>query len=143
MTAQTFPLPSLEATEALGQRLAAALQPGHVVLLEGDLGAGKTTLARSIIQALCANEREVPSPTFTLVQVYEGAKGPVYHFDLYRLTAPEDVYELGWQDALVGITLVEWPVRLGPLKPAEAVVVQLAYGDSEDERLATISGLSL
>lgn len=126
-----MPLPDEAATEQLGATLAQRLKPGDVVGLKGDLGAGKTTLARAVIRA-AANDPGliVPSPTFTLVEVYETANGPYWHFDLYRLETPEQVYELGWEDALAaGIVLLEWPERLGPLLPQHLSVTLEVDGD--------------
>ncbi len=119
------------ADEAALHRFAAALAPclrvGDVVLLEGDLGAGKTSFARACIRALAGAEVEVPSPTFTLVQTYDMPPGPLWHFDLYRLTRAGEVYELGWEDALAeAIVLVEWPERLGDLRPADALTIRFA-----------------
>jgi tRNA threonylcarbamoyladenosine biosynthesis protein TsaE len=119
MPAFSMPLPSEAATAELGASLARRLKPGDVVGLKGDLGVGKTTLARAIVRA-AANDPDliVPSPTFTLVEVYDTPNGSYWHFDLYRLEAPEQVYELGWEEALAeGIVLMEWPERLGPLLP--------------------------
>jgi len=119
MPAFSMSLPDESATERLGATLAERLRVGDVVGLKGDLGAGKTTLARAIIRA-AAGDRDliVPSPTFTLVEVYETPRGAFWHFDLYRLEAAEQVYELGWEEALAeGIALVEWPERLGKLLP--------------------------
>ena len=109
-----MPLPDERATEQLGATLAARLKPGDVVGLKGDLGVGKTTLARAIVRAACGDpEMVVPSPTFTLVEVYDTPKGSLWHFDLYRLEAPEQVFELGWEEALAdGISILEWPERL-------------------------------
>jgi|SRR6185437_3566319 len=106
-----FPLPDLAATDALAARIAAGLRPGNCVALKGDLGAGKTTLARAILRRLGVAEH-VPSPTFTLVQSYETAAGPVFHFDLYRVEDAHELEELGFDEALDnGIALVEWPER--------------------------------
>ena len=115
----SFSLPDETATEQLGVTLAARLKPGDVVGLKGELGTGKTTLARAILRAASGEAGLiVPSPTFTLVEVYETKAGAFWHFDLYRLEAPEQVYELGWEDALAeGIVLIEWPERLGTLMP--------------------------
>jgi len=98
------------------------LRCGDVVLLRGDLGAGKSVFARSLIRTLAGKpDLEVPSPTFPLVQTYDTPKGDVWHFDLYRLKHPDEVFELGWEDALAGgIVLVEWPERLGPYVPKTA-----------------------
>jgi tRNA threonylcarbamoyladenosine biosynthesis protein TsaE len=128
-----FPLPLADetATERLGATLAARLKPGDVVALRGDLGAGKTTLARAILRA-AANDPAliVPSPTFTLVEVYDTPLGTYWHFDLYRLEAPEQVFELGWEEARAeGIVLIEWPERLGPLLPRHLSVTLEIDGD--------------
>ena len=139
--AQTLALPDQAATEALAARLAAVLQPGDVVALGGDLGAGKTTFARALIRAAAGAEVEVPSPTFTLVQTYDLPMGPIWHFDLYRLTGPDEVIELGWDEARAdGIVLVEWPDRLGPLLPAERLEIGLSFGAKPGTRTARISG---
>jgi tRNA threonylcarbamoyl adenosine modification protein YjeE len=117
-------LPDLAATAALGARIAAVLRPGDLVALAGDLGAGKTTLARAILAALGVDE-SVPSPTFTLVQSYRTARFPVGHYDLYRLKSPSEIAELGLEEALEdGAALVEWPER-APLP--EGLSVQLDY----------------
>ncbi|MEI6556936.1 MAG: tRNA (adenosine(37)-N6)-threonylcarbamoyltransferase complex ATPase subunit type 1 TsaE [Rhodospirillaceae bacterium] len=120
-------LPDPEATERLAAALAPLLRPGDVVALGGDLGAGKTTLARALIRSLAANpEEEVPSPTFTLVQSYETPAGPVWHFDLYRLAGADEIEELGWDEALgSAIVLVEWPERLGRLAPPDRLGLTL------------------
>jgi tRNA threonylcarbamoyl adenosine modification protein YjeE len=125
------------ATEALGARIAAGLARGDAVALEGDLGAGKTTLARAILRALGVGDA-VPSPTFTLVQCYETAKFEVRHYDLYRIERPQELEELGLEDALEeGAALIEWPER-APM-PADALHVKLAIADG-DARIAEISG---
>jgi tRNA threonylcarbamoyladenosine biosynthesis protein TsaE len=131
MPAFSMPLADETATAALGAMLAERLRPGDVVGLFGELGAGKTTLARGILRAAAGDpELIVPSPTFTLVEVYETARGTFWHFDLYRLETPEQVYELGWEDALAeGIVLIEWPQRLGPLLPKHLSVTLEMNGD--------------
>ncbi len=128
----TVLLPDEEATARLGEQLAALVRPGDAILLEGPLGAGKTSLARAFLRALMDDPMlDVPSPSFTLVQTYETPRGPVHHFDLWRLDGPGGLTELGWHDALADIVLVEWPDRLGPLRPAKALTVGLEYGADE------------
>src|SRR6185312_11796223 len=113
-------------TVLLGEDIAAVLKPGDVLALEGDLGAGKTTLARAVIRALAGDPSlEVPSPTFTLVQSYE-ARIPARHFDLYRLSDPGELLELGFDEAREeGVVLVEWPERAGGLMGDEAILIRL------------------
>jgi len=132
-----FPLPDLDATTALGRAIASGLGTGDAVALWGDLGAGKTTLARAILQALGVQE-DVPSPTFTLVQSYDTTP-PVAHYDLYRLKSAREMEELGFEDALDrGAALVEWPERAPEALPPEALHVRL--GMRETGRLARITG---
>lgn len=137
----TLELRDLAATRALAGRIAAGLRPGDAVLLEGPLGAGKSELARAILRAAAGDPAlEVPSPSFTLVQAYDLPQGEARHFDLYRLDGPRDLAELGWEEAREGIVLVEWPDRLGALRPAGALAVALAPGAAEEARVATLSG---
>ena len=119
---------SEEETVSFAHNLAKELLAGDVVLLHGDLGMGKTVLARALIRALSGDkDMEVPSPTFTLVQSYDSALGTIWHFDLYRLCASDEVYEIGWEEALgEGVTLVEWPERLGGLMPDRAVNIYIS-----------------
>ena len=139
-TASRLHLPDLAATEALGQRIAAMLRPGDAVLLEGPLGAGKSALARALIRAATGQSSlDVPSPSYTLVQDYETVAGTLSHFDLWRLEGPGGVIELGWDEALRGIVVVEWPDRLGALRPREALTVQLSHGEG-GARVAAITG---
>ncbi len=128
------------ASEALGARLAPLLRPRDVVTLQGDLGAGKTTLARGLLRALANDpEMDVPSPTFTLVEVYDFPGLPVWHFDLYRLTQPDDAWELGLEQALgEAASLIEWPERLGHFLPARRLEIRLRPQD--DGRLAELAG---
>ena len=124
----SFLLPDEAATERLGETLARRLRPRDVVALRGDLGAGKTTLARAILRAAAGDPALiVPSPTFTLVEVYDTRRGAFWHFDLYRLDSAEQAFELGWEEARAeGIVLVEWADRLGPLLPAGRLDVALS-----------------
>jgi len=135
---RTLALTGLEATQALGARIAASLKVGDAVALQGDLGAGKTTLARAILQALGVTE-EVPSPTFTLVQCYETPKLNVRHYDLYRIESPSDVEELGLEEALDdGAALIEWPERALAWLPQDRLHVSLSL--SNGARRAVVSG---
>jgi tRNA threonylcarbamoyladenosine biosynthesis protein TsaE len=120
------------ATQGLGRALAAALRPGDAVCLTGPLGAGKSTLARALIRALTSPDEEVPSPTFTLVQFYETAAFPLAHFDLYRLSDPDEAYEIGLDEALDdGVALIEWPQRLEGRLPATRLDIDIALdGDA-------------
>ncbi len=111
-----------EATETLAAHIAALARPGDAILLEGPLGAGKTTFARAFLRAAAGDPAlVVPSPSYTLVQTYATRLGPVHHFDLWRLDGPMGLAELGWAEAMGDVVLVEWPDRLGPLAPADAL----------------------
>jgi len=142
-TVKALDLPSLAATEALAGVVAAQAQVRDVVALSGDLGAGKTAFARGFLRARPGGEgiSEVPSPTFTLVQVYELDGAPIWHFDLYRLARADDAWELGIEEAFAdAISLIEWPDRLGGLLPGERLDVALAAGATTDSRRATLTG---
>jgi tRNA threonylcarbamoyladenosine biosynthesis protein TsaE len=129
MSIDTF-LPDAEAAERLGQALAVLLRPGDAVCLWGPLGAGKTTLARGLIRALTSPDQEAPSPTFTLVQTYDGPDFPIAHFDLYRLRHAREVEELGLDEALdEGVALIEWPERLDGRLPPDRLDVEIALED--------------
>ncbi len=135
-------LPDEAATIALGRELSLFLRPGDWILLSGDLGAGKSTLARALVRALApdAGEFEVPSPTFTLVQPYEFTRIPVAHADLYRIGDPEEVHELGLEDwARQGVVLVEWPDRL-PTLPESFLHIALEDAPEGEGRLARLRG---
>jgi len=146
----TVPLPDLAATEALAKNLAALAHPGDCILLEGPLGAGKTALARAFLRAAADDPAmEVPSPSFTLVQIYDTRIGPVFHYDLWRLDGPDALTELDWEDALDAVLLVEWPDRLGHLRPVDALTIRLRLHEGEareasltgwDDRLTHVAG---
>ncbi len=126
------------ATASLGAALAPLLAAGDVVRLKGDLGAGKSTLARSVIRAL-TGAAEAPSPTFTLVEAYEAKDFKLWHFDLYRLDAPNEVWELGLEEALdEGVSLIEWPERIDGLLPSGGLTLALEIRG--DTRHAILSG---
>ena len=131
-------LPDEAATAALAARIAALARPGDVIALKGELGAGKTSFARAFIHARGGREA-VPSPTFTLVQVYDLADGPIWHIDGYRLRDPEEAWELDIEDAFRdGVSLIEWPERLGPLIPARRLEITLSAGPTPAARRAAI-----
>jgi len=133
-------LPDEAATAALAARISALADVGDVIALKGDLGSGKTSFARSFIRARGPAE-EVPSPTFTLVQIYELGSVAIWHFDLYRLKSPEEAWELGIEDAFnEGISLIEWPERLGPLLPRRRLEIEFLFGDRPEARWALIDG---
>jgi tRNA threonylcarbamoyladenosine biosynthesis protein TsaE len=135
----TLVLPTEAATAALGARLAAQARPGDCLCLEGPIGAGKTSLARAFIRARLGPSEEVPSPTFTLVQVYEAGPVEIWHADLYRLTHPDEVLELGLEEAFAqAICLIEWPDRLGGHLPADALHLRLSV--EGEGRVAHLSG---
>ncbi|GGD21246.1 tRNA (adenosine(37)-N6)-threonylcarbamoyltransferase complex ATPase subunit type 1 TsaE [Sinisalibacter lacisalsi] len=134
-----FALTSPEATARFGAALALRLKPGDTILLDGPIGSGKTHFARSLIQARLAADgaplEDVPSPTFTLVQTYDTGKVEIWHADLYRLTHPDEIEELGLTDAFdTAICLVEWPDRLGDLAPENALTLSFTQGEDEDTR---------
>lgn len=115
--------------------IAARLRTGDAVCLWGPLGAGKSTLARALVRALTTPDEEVPSPTFTLVQFYEGAHLNVAHFDLYRLSHADEAYEIGLDEALdVGAAVIEWPDRLDGQLPPDRLDVMITPGRSDDSR---------
>tara|TARA_R110000868_G_scaffold778_2_gene5677 strand:- start:8024 stop:8491 length:468 start_codon:yes stop_codon:yes gene_type:complete len=141
---RTVPLADPAATEALAAEISAGLVPGDAIALTGDLGAGKTVFARALIVALGKaagiDYGHVPSPTFTLVQLYDLPGFTVYHFDLYRLTSPDDVWETGIEDAFAdGVSVIEWADRIEGLLPPRAIRVHLAFGDGETARIATVT----
>jgi tRNA threonylcarbamoyladenosine biosynthesis protein TsaE len=130
----------MSATHALAARLASLARPGDAILLEGPLGAGKSEFARAFLRAITADPGlDVPSPTFTLVQTYDTPKGPVHHFDLWRLDGPAALAELGWDDMEADIRLVEWPDRLGALTPPDSLTIRFTP-TSPDSREAALTG---
>lgn len=130
-----------DATTELARRLSRLARVGDVLALEGDLGTGKTVFARAFIRALCGADTEVPSPTFTLLQVYDDGEVPVHHFDLFRLETPDEALELGIDDAFAdGISLIEWPERLGALLPADCLTITFTQREGTDQRRARLSG---
>ncbi|MGM0561557.1 MAG: tRNA (adenosine(37)-N6)-threonylcarbamoyltransferase complex ATPase subunit type 1 TsaE [Pseudomonadota bacterium] len=133
-------LPSESATAELAKELALLARAGDVILLSGDLGAGKSVFARAFINALPGPPEEVPSPTFTLVQTYQRGRQEVWHFDLYRLESPDEAWELGFEEALAnGISLIEWPERLGGDHPPSRLEIEIRYKTPQNGREASLT----
>ena len=142
MTTQTITtkLTSPEATQHIAARLAERLSAGDTLLFTGDIGAGKTHFCRALIQAALGYAEDVPSPTFTLVQVYEVHQSEIWHADLYRLSNPDEVVELGLAEAFdTAICLVEWPDRLAELAPENALSIFLSMTAEPGERDMVLS----
>ncbi len=138
MIEATFLLQTERETAALGAALGDALQVGDVVLLKGPLGAGKTTLARSIIHRRCG-AAGAPSPTFTLVETYAGDDITIWHFDFYRLESADEAWELGIEEAFAeGASLIEWPERAPSVIPADALSITLAV-ETGQRRAAAVA----
>ena len=140
----TILLPDESATAALAARLAPLARIGDVLALWGTLGAGKSVFARAFIRTRGRPDEEVPSPTFTLVQMYPPTapfEGTVYHFDFFRLSAPEEAYELGIEEAMIdGISLIEWPERVQLLLPADRLNLTFQPGPQPQSRRVAIAG---
>lgn len=128
-------------TVSLAAQIAARVQVGDILALEGTLGAGKTAFCRGFIQSLSPKTLEVPSPTFTLLQIYETPHFEVYHFDMYRLKCPEEAYEIGIEEAFSeGVSLIEWPEKIRPLLPKKHITLRFDIL-SGGERRITIEGI--
>ena len=130
-----------EQTEALGFRLGQLIQPGAVIAYTGDLGAGKTAFTRGLARGLGIPDR-VTSPTFTIVNEYEGGRLPLFHFDMYRLGSADELFDIGWEDYLArgGVCAVEWSEQVSGAVPEDAVLVDIARGEGENDRIITIKG---
>lgn len=133
---------SPEETEELGERLGRTLSPGDVVAFTGDLGAGKTAFVRGMAQGLGVAGR-VTSPTFTIVNEYEGGRLPLFHFDLYRLASSDELFEIGWEDYLRrgGVCAVEWSENAAGALERDTVRVDLRRGAEDGQRVITIQGV--
>ena len=136
----TFDLADDAATRGFGARLSRYLKAGDTLCLTGDLGAGKTTFSRGLIRALCGDDTEVPSPTYTLLQTYEAAEFEIWHFDLYRIKSPAEIWELGMEDAIYdGLTLIEWPSMMGDLKPEGTLDIAINFDGSARKAVLTLT----
>ena len=131
-------------TVDLGRRLGLRLGPGAVVAYTGDLGAGKTAFTRGLARGLDISER-VTSPTFTIVNEYEGGRLPLFHFDLYRLGSSDELFDIGWEDYLSrgGVCAVEWGENVADALEEDAIRVDLRRGESDGQRIITIEGVEL
>lgn len=130
---------SAQETEALGERLAARLRPGDVIAYTGDLGAGKTAFTRGLARGLGVIDR-VTSPTFTIVNEYEGGRLPLFHFDLYRMDSPEELFDIGWEDYLArgGVCAVEWSENVADALERDTVRVDIRRGGEESRRVISV-----
>ena len=135
---------SQEETENLGARLAAGLMSGAVIAFTGDLGAGKTAFTRGLARGLGIPDR-VTSPTFTIVNEYEGGRLPLFHFDMYRLGSSDELFDIGWEDYLArgGVCAVEWSENISDALEEDAVLVDIRQGTSDRQRVITVEGVSL
>jgi tRNA threonylcarbamoyladenosine biosynthesis protein TsaE len=135
---------SEQETQALGRRLAGTLKAGDVVAFTGDLGAGKTAFTRGLAAGLGVTDR-VTSPTFTIVNEYEGGRLPLFHFDMYRLGSSDELFDIGWEDYLArgGVCAVEWSENVADALEGDAIRVDLRRGDSDGQRIITIEGGAL
>lgn len=116
-------------TIALGQKVAQIAQKGDIFALDGTLGMGKSVFCRAFIQSLVGNT-DVPSPTFTLLQTYDSPNFEIYHFDLYRLKDPDEIFELGMEEAMYqGVCLIEWPEKMGGYLPRRAISIKITPMD--------------
>ncbi len=135
---------SEQETEALGEALVSRLSPGAVVAFTGDLGAGKTAFVRGMARGLDITQR-VTSPTFTIVNEYEGGRLPLFHFDLYRLGSSDELFDIGWEDFLRrgGICAVEWSENVTDALEPDTVFIDIRRGETPDSRVITIKGVAL
>lgn len=135
---------SPEETRRLGARLADVLRGGEVVAFTGDLGAGKTAFVSGMAQSLGVDER-VTSPTFTIVNEYEGGRLPLFHFDMYRLDSADELFHIGWEDYLArnGVCAVEWSENVEEAIENDAIRVSILRGEDENTRVIRIEGVAL
>nr|WP_294915084.1 tRNA (adenosine(37)-N6)-threonylcarbamoyltransferase complex ATPase subunit type 1 TsaE [uncultured Neokomagataea sp.] len=128
-------------TEALGVSLAALCVPGDCIALNGSYGMGKSTFARAFLRALTGDPSlDVPSPSFPILLTYDTPRGPVFHYDLWRLEGPDALDELDWDAACEGIMLVEWPERAEDMLPDGVLHLTLEQGAADDEREVSLVG---
>ena len=135
---------SEEETEALGARLAVKLEPGAVIAFTGDLGAGKTAFTRGLARGLGIPDR-VTSPTFTIVNEYEGGRLPLFHFDMYRLGSADELFDIGWEDYLArkGVCAMEWSENVSEALEEGTLSVEICRGETDGQRMITVMGVEL
>ena len=135
---------SPEETEELGRRLGETAEPGMVIAFTGDLGAGKTAFTRGLARGLGIRDR-VTSPTFTIVNEYEGGRLPLFHFDMYRLASADELFDIGWEDYLArgGVCAVEWSENVADALEPDAIRVDIRRGAGENDRIITVTGGNL
>ena len=142
--AEQFVSNSEEETEALGRRLGEILDQSTVVAFTGDLGAGKTAFTRGLAKGLDIPDR-VTSPTFTIVNEYEGGRLPLFHFDMYRLSSADELFDIGWEDYLArgGVCVVEWSDNVREALDRHTIWVEIRRGEGQDQRVIQIKGVDL
>jgi len=135
---------TVEETEELGRQLGQRLGPGSVVAFTGDLGAGKTAFTRGLARGLGIVQR-VTSPTFTIVNEYEGGRLPLFHFDMYRLGSSDELFDIGWEDYLArgGVCAVEWSENIDDALEEGTIRIDIRRGEQDDQRIVTIEGVEL
>jgi len=138
-----YPLPNEAETARIAQKLSKLVQKGDVVALHGDLGAGKTTFSKALIRYLVGLPNlEVPSPTFTLVQTYESSRFPIWHFDMYRLDDPSEIDELGFEETIDGLAIIEWPEKMGETLPTYRIDIKISFENNKRTMTLTPQGKS-
>lgn len=135
---------SEQETEELGARLAERLEPGAVIAFTGDLGTGKTAFTRGLARGLGISDR-VTSPTFTIVNEYEGGRLPLFHFDMYRLGSSDELFDIGWEDYLArgGVCAVEWSENVSDALEEGSVLVEIRRGARDNQRVIAVEGVAL
>lgn len=135
---------SAKETHALGKQMGEAVKPGTVIAFSGDLGAGKTAFTSGLAEGLGIKDR-VTSPTYTIVNEYEGGRLPLFHFDLYRLEGAEELFDIGWEDYLTrgGVCAVEWSERAVEVLEDDTVWVRIQRGERDDQRIIIVEGMEL
>lgn len=137
---ESFNSNSEQETKTIAREFARTLKAGDIIAMHGTLGMGKSVFARELIRTLANDpELEVPSPTFTLVQIYDIEPTPIWHYDLYRIEDPDEIWEIGWEEGLsTAINIIEWPENLGSLLPKNHIRIEIKTGSSQNQRIVKI-----